>query len=250
MLTESVKLYLGFYRKCAVEAARGTLAWANAWAWFWGLLIVSLICWWGSYEVVLPGKPFESLVFGIVLLGAALIVAFLLRMIGAPARLYGALSERHEQLEAAHEQLKASLRPKLELVADQKCLWTGTDLSISVGVRNLSDTTIRDVMVQLDRFVEGQGIANLPRNLRTREGQRPKFDLAPRQTEYMLIGRVVQGGRLRYDFVGDPQESSAPGSYKIKIKAYGDGTVPVNRFFPISFGDGGDSVSIADFRPA
>lgn len=233
------KMYLRYWWVCAKEAAQGTLERANAWAWLWGLIIALLLCWWGDYDLMLPATGLQLLFFGLALIGLAWVAAFSLRLLGAPARLHGTLSKKKDELEEA-------LKPKLELLANQNCLWLGKSLSISVAVRNISNTTIDDVVVHLDRFVEGQSLANLPRGLCTREGRASRFNLLPHQTEYVLIGHVTPEGKLEYEFADGHKEISIAGRYKIKIKAYADGIPPVNRFFPIEFGQGGNNVSIAN----
>lgn len=232
-----VKLYAYYWWLCAKEAARGTVEWANGWAWLFGGTLAWGLLYMAGYEMALPTNMPQLLAFGLILLVAAWVGAFVVRLFGAPARL-------DAQKQRKITDLEDSLKPKLELIVNQNCLWVGKEPSISIGIRNLSGSTVSGIIIHLDRFIEVVSIANMPRVLRTRTHGASTFDLRPGQTEYLLIGRVSSDGRLEYEFADGQTASSRSGGYKLKIKAYADGLFPINRFVPIRFGDVGNSASI------
>lgn len=134
-------------------------------------------------------------------------------------------------------ELEGQLQPAIELKTTEKSVWFSEDAaSLSVAVTNLSDSTIHNVFVELDRFVDSMPIVNLPRKLKPRDEPGPKFDLAPRRTQYVVFGTAYFGddARVEYEFIDkQANDYSRVGKYKVKLKAYGDDIQPVNCLFPL-----------------
>lgn len=163
--------------------------------------------------------------------------------ISAPVRQRDEAREAQSDLETDLEKAQTA---RIGFKVTNNCIWiNGNTASISVAVENASDTMLRDVFVELDRFVNGLEILNLPRKLKPRDEPGPKFDLPPRRTQYVVVATVnlEPNTRIEYQFV-DRQKSdvSNPGKYKIKLKVYGDSIRPINQFFPLIVSENGNEI--------
>lgn len=179
-------------------------------------------------------------VAGMWVSGALLLLLIFLIFVASPFRLW---RKKSAEIEA----LKSDGFLKIALRTTMNSLWLEKNrASVSIAIENISDATIRDVFVELDRFVEGNPILNLPRKLRPRDEPGPKFDLAPHKTQYVLVGTVElePNSRFEWQFVNrENADVSVAGKYVIKLKAYGDGIQPENRFIPLSIEKDGSEVT-------
>lgn len=177
--------------------------------------------------------------------GALLLWLAFLIFVASPFRLW---RKKSAEIEA----LKSDRFPKIALKTTGNSLWLENNrASVSIAIENISDATIRDVFVELDRFVDGNPILNLPRKLRPRDEPGPKFDLAPHTTQYVLVGTVElePNSRFEWQFVDQKRSDvSVAGEYEIKLKAYGDGIQPENRFIPLSIEKDGTEVTFGTAR--
>jgi len=155
--------------------------------------------------------------------------------------------EWDKQKQEKIDELEDSLAAKITFAMPPNCLWSSTEgTTISIGIFNPSGVTIKSVFVELDRFVSGPSLGNLPRRLRLRSENLTKFDLAPGKTEYVLIATIRKGDEAKIEFEF-PDKSvwdvMRHGNYKLKLKAYGDGIRPINQFFPFTVNETGEQLS-------
>lgn len=191
----------------------------------------------GSEDAARDEMIVRSVLAGVVVLGFPLV--YVIKFIQAPPRRDQVKQERIEKLQTAFE-------PNIEFITNEGTVWIdGNVASISVRVQNKSNVTLRDVFVELDRFAEGMQILNLPRKLKPRDEPGPKFDLPPRRTQYVILATVDLAPKTQivYQFV-DRQKTDVSncGAYKNKLKAYGDGIQPINRFISLSVSENGDEI--------
>jgi hypothetical protein len=94
-----------FYWECTKDAARGTLEFANAWAYLIGVGIVAVAGYglWGL-ELVPPGDMQGYFTLALLALIATWMVTFAIRFIGAPSRLFW---REHDARLAAETQLSS-----------------------------------------------------------------------------------------------------------------------------------------------
>jgi hypothetical protein len=118
-LHKGIKFYLRFYWECAKEAAKGSMARANAVAGLLGALILWLLLLWLGFKLDAPHTVTGHLELGVAAAFASVILAWLaiiiLRFLGAPARLYlnsVAISEGHQNELAA---LKSQFLPQIKV---------------------------------------------------------------------------------------------------------------------------------------
>lgn len=204
------------------------------------LLAIAVICalaLWGSGDASLDEMITRGVVISFVI--ALFPLLYVWQFVSIPAALDKEKTGRIGELERRRQ-------PQIELKTAAGCIWlTGNTASISVAVFNPTDTTIRDVFVELDRFVDRMPILNLPRKLKPRDEPGPKFDLPPRRTQYVILATLdlKPKTRIEYQFVDRQRKDvSNPGEYEIKLKAYGDGILPTNRLFPFKVSEDGNSV--------
>src|SRR5229473_291683 len=105
--------FIRFCLACVREAARGTIERANAWFWLIGIPIIAFIRWyWELGQLTIPNTPQGLIIFMVVTVAASWVVFFIIRLIGAPARLYARLEEEKAETEARlarQEQTRATL---------------------------------------------------------------------------------------------------------------------------------------------
>jgi hypothetical protein len=89
-MLDDIILCIRFYWLCIKDAARGSLALANAWAWLVGAIIIGSAAEYWGLRLRLPENLQDYFSFGLMLLGATWIAVFVIRLIGAPSRLYWA----------------------------------------------------------------------------------------------------------------------------------------------------------------
>jgi hypothetical protein len=118
-LHKGIKFYLSFYWDCAKEAAEGSAARANAVAGLLGALILWLLLLWWGLKIDAPHSVTGHLELGVVAAFASIILAWfviiILRLLGAPARLYlkaVAIAEEHQNEVAA---LKSQFLPQIKV---------------------------------------------------------------------------------------------------------------------------------------
>jgi hypothetical protein len=96
-----------FWWECLKDAWRGSLERANAWSWIVGLAVVAGGARLSGYQLKVPEDVQELFAYGIVLIGAALIVFFCIRLLGAPTRLYWRERDGRSSCEASFDALAA-----------------------------------------------------------------------------------------------------------------------------------------------
>ncbi|MCP1852764.1 MULTISPECIES: hypothetical protein [unclassified Bradyrhizobium] len=80
-----------FWRRCAAYAAKGTVAFANDWAWLFGVpatVIIIQVVATGSGNSVTGSIVADALLSGAIAFAITWMVIFFVRLIGAPAALY------------------------------------------------------------------------------------------------------------------------------------------------------------------
>jgi hypothetical protein len=80
-----------FWRRCAVYAAKGTVAFANDWAWLFGVpatVVIIQVVAAGSGNSVTGSVVLDALLSGAIAFVVTWMVIFFVRLIGAPAALY------------------------------------------------------------------------------------------------------------------------------------------------------------------
>jgi hypothetical protein len=126
---------LRFSWGCIREAADGTLDRANAWFWPIGIPIVAFAGWyWGVGQLTIPDTPQGFITFMVVTVGVSWVVFFLIRLVGAPARLYAKLEGERNALQARLDQHEAS-RAQLS-IGELYRVRTGETVSWRIKVRN------------------------------------------------------------------------------------------------------------------
>ncbi len=142
---------VNFYWECVKDAARGTLERANAWFWPIGVPIVAFVGWYlGIGTLTIPDTFPDFMVFMVVTVAVSWVVLFIVRLVGAPARLYARLEgEKREIGTRVHilEQQRATLilsGPHLHTDPrfKSKNLWR-------MMVHNAGPATARDVKIRL-----------------------------------------------------------------------------------------------------
>src|ERR1700730_2268339 len=104
---------INFCCQCVKDAAGGTLERANAWFWFIGVPFVAFVGWYfGLGALTIPDTFQDFMVFMVVTVAASWAIFFVVRLVGAPARLYARLEDDKRESEArirALEQQRATL---------------------------------------------------------------------------------------------------------------------------------------------
>ncbi|MGP0088918.1 MAG: hypothetical protein ACLPKB_03000 [Xanthobacteraceae bacterium] len=255
-----------FFGKCIREAAQGTVKLANVWYWPLAIPLVAL----GEYfcRDSLPPGPLADLWAGLderraLIAFAALTVAvswllfFLLRLIGAPARLYAAAQAKIRALAAEVEERKAAQESDIALVfaaddlAPERRVLPHDDAAsksgapdvgsdnqaprYSVAVNNVGDNILRDCQVNVQVYGDAwlaPGRRLIPVPVPVGE----KFSLRPGESKSVALMHAPPEAPSAALVLERYQESTgvgrqgrpelAPGSYTIKVVALSADTRP------------------------
>lgn len=94
-----MRRHLHFFRRCVAQAFRGSIDRANAWASIGGAALVWLCARLMGISTGLPDNLQGLVGFGLMCLGAAWVVIFILRLIWAPAQIFQETDDRRQELE-------------------------------------------------------------------------------------------------------------------------------------------------------
>lgn len=250
-----------FVGECIRDAAHGTIKLANAWYWPLAIPVVALaghFCW----DFLPPGPPRDLwtglgergalIAFAALTVAVSWLLFFVLRLIGAPARLYAAAQAEIHALAAEVEERRAAQESDMALVlADDDHAPTppvlpagdaspssgaadvGSNRWIprySVAVNNVGDNILRDCHVNMQIYGDAwsaPGCRLIPVPIPVSE----KFSLRPgesRSVALMHASAQAPGAALaieRYQQSagvwrqGPTRPELAPGSYTIKLVA-------------------------------
>jgi hypothetical protein len=142
-----------FWWVCIREAAKGTLDKANAWFWPIGVPIVAFAGWyWEMGELTIPDTAPGFFIFMVVTVAISWVVFFVIRLFGAPARVYALLENEKSNLHAELEQLRAN-RATLTISGPHKFKepMYKNKLRWRMEVHNAGPAIARDVRIRLKK---------------------------------------------------------------------------------------------------
>jgi hypothetical protein len=236
-----------FFGACVREAAHGTVKRATAWYWAIAVPIVALGIYLCRDDV--PPRPFADFWSGLdegstLLAFAALTVAvswllfFVLRLIGAPRRLYAVAQAEIRALSAEVEERKAAQESDIALVFTQEApAPAARDVAddapaapqYSVAVNNVGDNIVQNCQISVQVYGDtwlapGRRLVPLP--IPVSEA----FPLRPGESRSVAFMRALPespGAALVIErHQGPSNPELAPGSYTIKVMAQSADTRP------------------------
>ena len=180
-----------FWWECVREAARGTVKWANAWGYLVGAAVIAFVAYFGwGLQLQLPSTLPEYFASALLCLTAAWIVAFLVRLTGAPARLYwklrlrlDALSKDDRRFFMVEQNIYTESRPVKWTVGDRSDFFE-TIFYLVVGNGLGDGKTLRRVQTRI--FFTGE-----PSLAKVKETASSETDIRHGEWAFFEIGRMI-----------------------------------------------------------